>query len=460
MHLARRCLAPVAAAALAALPGCPTDPDPPAADDDVAEPLVADLQLRLHEDYGSLVYASWTQLVAGTGRVEYRFDEGEWLAAPDQAWSEGPQEQLLLGIPYGESATVRIAVDGGAGEVASEPAGIDTDPVPAGYLMPQLRSSDPARHEPAGRYLLGSVNVDGAWEDGRFWIFIHDRKGRLVWAQQTPSQRWTLWASVGASGDHLVWDELEQWPAEGETSRLHRMTLDGTELERFDVPGAHHAFAELPDGTILYAAYREVHHAEAIVERSPDGGERIVFDCDAYMTAIGDATTCSHNALFWHEPTDTLLYSLYTHDAVLEIDRASGDVLRVFGGSIGTYAFDPIESTFEWQHGVSYTDAGTLLLSTHASQVDYATVVREYEVDDAKGALVEVWSFGEDDGIVSFTNGDAHRLPGGNTLHALGDSGRVREVTHDGEVVWDLDWTAYHLIGRTVLLEDLYALVP
>ncbi len=87
------------------------------------------------------------------------------------------------------------------------------------------------------------------------------------------------------------------------------------------------------------------------------------------------------------------------------------------------------------------------------------TIVLEYEVDDGNQALVEVWNFGHGGGLYGATMGEVHRLPGGNVIHNYGQDARVREGTHGGTVVWDVDWAGYS-IGRStsLTLADLYAL--
>ncbi|GEM_PF-5739348 len=40
-----------------------------------------------------------------------------------------------------------------------------------------------------------------------------------------------------------------------------------------------------------------------------------------------------------------------------------------------------------------------------------------------------------------------------------GDLTRVREITPEGEVVWDVRWDGTW-IGRMSMIDDLYALVP
>ena len=67
---------------------------------------------------------------------------------------------------------------------------------------------------------------------------------------------------------------------------------------------------------------------------------------------------------------------------------------------------------------------------------------------------------GDGDGRRAANAGEAHRLQKGNTLQNAGTTPRIREITPDGEVVWDLAFTGSKLMGRTVLLSDLYALAP
>ncbi len=87
-------------------------------------------------------------------------------------------------------------------------------------------------------------------------------------------------------------------------------------------------------------------------------------------------------------------------------------------------------------------------------------MVREYALDRKDRVLREVWRFGDGDGIRATNAGEAHRLPGGNTLHNTGTTPRIREITPEGDVVWDLAFSGTKLMGRMVLLPDLYALAP
>jgi hypothetical protein len=104
---------------------------------------------------------------------------------------------------------------------------------------------------------------------------------------------------------------------------------------------------------------------------------------------------------------------------------------------------------------VSYTSTGSFLLSSEEDGP--TTFVREYEVDHAAGELIDVWSF--DAEVHAVTNGDAWRLPGGNTLHVVGSAGVVKEAAPDGSVVWELTWDSERLLGRGEFVTDLYSLL-
>ena len=117
---------------------------------------------------------------------------------------------------------------------------------------------------------------------------------------------------------------------------------------------------------------------------------------------------------------------------------------------------------FSWQHGLVYTDEGTLLLSTEVELGgwDYETAAREYIVADASETLIEIWNFGLGRGVHGATAGETHRLENGNTLHNYGSAGQLMEVTYDKDIVWGLDWDGTHLLGRTIFVDDLYDYAP
>lgn len=415
------------------------------------------LSWRLHEEIESLVYVSWTQNVAGAMHVEYSFDADVWHSSPSFEAVEGVNEQILVGIPYETTASWRVVADAPdyAGELMDgEP--LLTGDLPNGVPDGELVTYEPDRVLPDSPYLLMSINErNGGWNGGEYWTLILDRQARVVWAHVAPQGNWTLYATVSNTGDYFMWDEATAWSLfdDGERSTIHKTWLD-EEIEEIPTPGLHHAFVQLPDGTLAWGS--QAHGGgEALVEKAPGADdETIVWTCDD-----ADAgNRCESNCLYYDPDRDSYLYSFYTNSTVYEVERSTGETLWWAGEHDGGYSFDPPESMFSWQHGVTWTDAGTLLLSSeYGSGRDSETWLLEYDVDRTNGTLHNVWGNSSD--TYAETNGDAWRFDNGNTLHMVGSASVIREVDLDGEDVWRVDFNGSRLIGRGEFIPDLYALV-
>ena len=433
-----------------------TDSDTDAdADTDTDAATISDLSWRLHDEYEAMVHVTWTQSHAGSAYIEYGYEGGGWYQTPPVDAAAGTHEQLVIGIPYGERAGWRVVVEG-MDPVSGET--ITTGPVPDGLPQPQLLVHEPDKQLDRD-YLLTSMNEDsGGWTSGDYWTFIMTRRGKPIWASKAPQRHWTLFAQVAVTGDHILWDEATYWSNYdgGAASTVHRTYLT-EEIDVIATPGLHHAFVQLPDETLVWGSQNHGGH-EALVKKTLDQkDETIIWTCSDDWPGSG---YCESNGLFYEESTDSFLYSFYTNDSVVEVDHTSGESLWWAGDVRDGYDFDPPQSQFSWQHGISYTDEGHLLVSSHASSDagGATTKVIEYSVDHDARLLSEVWSY--DPGAYASTNGDAWRLSNGNTLHLVGSASEILEVTADQEVVWHLDYGQTQLLGRGELLEDLYALVP
>ncbi len=437
------------------------------APDDTGSSTTGAVSARLHDDIGSIVVVSWEQETAATIWAEYAHDPGDgdsgdddsgdgadWQATPRYSARAGPQELLLLGVPYGASVDWRVQVDDGRGAREIGAGTTTTQGVPSALPDVTVTSADAERWEPTGRHL--ALSITGA---SGMWRIIIDRQGRVVWAQENPTDVSTYYTRLSADGDDLLWDQTNRFDAQ--SGAVVRGKIDGSVVSTTSTPNIHHAFTELPDETILWGAYSvgDGGLAETLESVGTDGARATLWS--------SPGTGWSSNALFWSESNDTLLYSFYTNMTVLEIERETGAVLHTWGQE-GDWAFVPESSRFDWQHGVTLTESGTLLLSTHASADSNEGVSREYEIDAETQALVEVWSFGVGDGVGAPYYGEAHRLPGGNTMQNYGTNLRIRETTPEGEVVWDVEWESSvltgwditELIGRSIWLPNLYDLLP
>ncbi|MBT3220573.1 MAG: hypothetical protein HN348_15920, partial [Proteobacteria bacterium] len=338
--------------AMVALVGCKPDDEregPPDSDTDDFVPMeVAGLDWYLHTEFQSLVYVIWEQNKAGEANIEFSFDEGEWRSSPPIEAQEGMSTQLLVGIPYGTSAEWRVVVEG-ADPVDGQT--ITTNALPTSLPQPTIVTGDDTAWLTEGKYLLTSINQnEGGWTEGTYWTLIFDRQARVVWARTAPQQNWTLYAQVSVSKDHLLWDDATAWSQwdHGAASKIHRTYLDA-EINSVAAPGLHHAFLELPDGTLAWGS-RLHNQGETLVELAPGATEEtILWVCETWY--------CESNCLYYQESTNTYLYSFYTSSSLLEIDRTTGDTLWWAGGKTeeGGYTFEPEDSKFYWQHGTTYT---------------------------------------------------------------------------------------------------------
>ncbi|MCA9492712.1 MAG: hypothetical protein KC621_22415 [Myxococcales bacterium] len=444
--------------------GGTTDTDAPVPALALSEP-----SWRLHEEFGSMPIVTWTQSMDATVRVEVEIDPGEWTSSPPIEGFTGENEQTIPGVPYHTTAAWRVVSDDGLVVLDGEP--LTTEKVPEGLPKARVTVSEPDRWLPEGKFLLTSINErEGGWTGGTYWTLILDRQGRTVWAKQTPQNHWTLFATLDRDGRSFWWDEQTYWASLGtdlgRKSTLHHVWLDA-EIEEVPTPGLHHAWVQLPDGTLAWGS-RAHGGIEALVQRVPgQADETVLWTCEDDWPGSGD---CESNGLFYVEATDSFLYSFYTNDSIVEIDRQSGESLWWAGEVPGGYAFSPERSRYLWQHGISYTPTGTLLLSSewdggkdpHGRCVWLnqlcTTWLMEYEVDPVTRELRAVWV--DDSEVLADTNGQAWRLTNGNTLHVVGSAGVVREVdTATGDDVWRVDFRSNRLLGAGQLIDDLYALL-
>lgn len=416
----------------------------------------------------SLVVAKWEMTAPGTVHFEVSVDPDVWQPSPSRAVGVGEQSQVLVGVPYASTAQWRVVIEDTDESLDGLP--ITTAELPTGLPAPVLTVDTPEAQLPNGNYLLTSMNaIDGGWTGGTYYTLILDRKGRVLWARRTPGRAWTLFAQVAVTGDRILWDEQTYWSAftlEGLASQVHSTYLD-EEIEVIPTPGLHHEFIQLPDGSLVWGS--ECHGGgESLVELHPEefgtpttgdcpnpGVGHVLWTCLANWPGVMD---CQSNGLFYHAATDTFLYSFYSNSSIVELAHATGETLWWAGDKEDGYTFEPANAQFSWQHGISYTDAGTLLVSSEwGGPAVTQTWLLEYTVDTESHALDLVWSDNSD--VRAMTNGQAWRLANGNTLHIVGSAAVVREVTTEGVDVWRLEYGNDYLMGHGQFVEDLYALV-
>jgi hypothetical protein len=412
-----------------------------------------DVQISVHPEISAILLVSWEQDEASEASwIEYSFNDTNLDSTPVKVRAEGTHEQALFGIPTETEVSVQLFQETG-GVLSSSPILTAT----TGSLPNALRRAFVNVLEPTGlspeRFMLGtmSAGTSSSGYGGPCWVFIMNREGEFVWFWEVPDSRLSMFAQVAASGDHIVFDGTTYYVWDNNVEpQIWRATLDlsyfdATEIEEFGF-----SMDEIEGGNILYNDYTGDHR---LIEMDPDGNKREIFNCeDLYSDSI-----CTLNGVVYNSATDTIFWSMYSSDTVIEVERSTGSIVKQFGQLSGGWDFDPPNSVVDYQHYPTTAPNGNIVASTHTVGESNTQRASEWRVDTATETLVEVWRY---DGSPYYAEygGEAYRLANDNTLIGFGTDGAVQEVTLGKEVVWDVNFDGGPLMGHFSLVDDLYAL--
>ena len=298
-------------------------------------------------------------------------------------------------------------------------------------------------------------------------LFILDRQGQWRW-HSIHDTAITV-SSVELLDGVLYYNSFDQ-DRTNDIGQVHARPLRSTETTDTRTEGGHHTFARLPDGTIAFPSLdvrpwfskddgKEVDVVgDRILEVAPDGTVTelwSIWDHESpyihdtwYSGFYGDlGQDWTHaNALNYSEARGSYLLSLGHLDTIYEIDQATGEVLNRFTQD------DVISGTvYNFQHDPNWTDDGTLLMISYPEEAPAMAI--EYAVND-DGTLEEIWSFQRENNGTSLL-GQARRLGNGNTFLNFGGIGEMREVTPDGNTIWQMSAGLGSWFGNVVLLDSL-----
>jgi hypothetical protein len=436
----------------------------------MGDDFVSDVRVSVHPRVNTILVVNWTQTVAAESTwLEFTFEEGIVATSRPSPGALGEHRDVVLGVPGTTAVTLRVVSRNGASEFASSDYQGTTEAVPSGVNgMPAatIVSYDPALAS-ADRWLLGSVeNSEGGcgpecYNRWTYWTYIMDRKGRVVWYYADPASNATSSFQRRARDGEYLWIEKRPYGRPGPRAVL-KMTLDGEYTEEVPVANLADAIDVTDQGSLLYDANDELR------ERARDGTTRTIWSCRA---EFGQGFACYTNTINWHADTDTVWMSYPDENTVVEVSRATGQLIASYGDAPGSYAFSPDTWQFEFQHFPNLTADGTLLVSSHMPGFSdtYAPVAGqhaflEFEIDRQNQRLVEKWFYNEGPEWAMY-KGMAIRLPNGNTLANYGSGGVIREITPNKETAFQVKFDApigddfYNkMVGHNELIDDLYAL--
>ncbi len=444
----------LALAALAALAGCGDD---------------FEVTISTEACVGTTPRLSWTTNKPGVSWVEYGFDESLGLSTPIST-EEGTEHSFtLLGTPPLTEVHYRAITEVGGKQ--REASGVTaTAGLPADLPDFQVTVYDPELASPEPWVLGTAFGTIPA-------VYAVDREGNWVWYRRvSPEKNPIELAFEQSTGDVLFNSFLTDHGEDDST--VTRISFDCSTDEDVHTPLGHHAFTQLPDGSLAYLAI-DVRDAEvdglgevsvvgdSVEVLTPEGEQYTLWSgWDLYEPAWHDGWDSAFypqggdwthaNALHYSAERDSLLMSFRNLRTIVELefqDDGSVEVGRQFGGE-GGYGFAEGTREFNYQHDPNFTEGGTILMIT-TDEEDETTAV-EYEIDDDQELLTEIWSHGDGEGLYVLVQGTARELSNGNRMVNFGSSGLVREVTPDGDVAWEMSALAGAAFGNTVPFDDLY----
>ncbi len=360
---------------------------------------------------------------------------------PVQLGPENGFDQLLLGLKPDTEYRGEVTVETPDGPVASEPFTLATGPVPAS--LPHLdHTVHDASRMPAGYVVTSVLAFPSA-------VVILDDEGDYVWWYQLGNEDAPVTrGQLSRDGEWMLFlvSELvlEDGAGEGGDQPLVRVRLDGSDRREDGIPGAHHDFVELPDGSIGAIAHdlREVDdegvRGDRIVELAPDGTLTEVWsiwDHVAYdpTQVLEPGTGWTHaNALDYDEAEDAYYLSVRNFGCIYKIDRASGDILWTLGSPDSDFRLpDGGTHFFALQHQFDVLDEGILVMDNGTDTAAGSRAV-EVTLDLSLAAAEPVWTYAADPPLYTFALGDVQRLAGGETMVTWSTAGQIDLVDPAG----------------------------
>jgi hypothetical protein len=301
---------------------------------------------------------------------------------------------------------------------------------------------------------------------------ILDRDGDVVWWHDTGGIEGTVpRASLARDGRSVLYLWFAKLPDSTEkVTQLVRVGLDGTLLETTKVDNGHHDFVELPDGTVAFLSQdsrvqddgSEV-LGDAIVELDTESGdlEQIWSSWDTLtepppsLTPDEPLDWTHANALDYDPIHDTYSVSLLALNAIVTIDRETGELAEQVGGLDSDYTLLETSDRFiERQHQFEFL-GDHLLVFDNGPTEDMESRAVEFSLDADLGTAKVEWVYTGSQSMYCPVQGDVNRLQDGSTLITWSSAGRQEQVSAQGELLWQLDLEMGFGFGYTTLVEDL-----
>lgn len=335
------------------------------------------------------------------------------------------------------------------------------------YTWGLLQAQPAASYErPVGITIYNSSKVyEGvtlfAPMDGDGAVVLIDMSGRILhsWKMPFPPGEYgyllptghLLYAGKAPTGPTGMFPEFEVWRG----GRILEVDWEGKVVWDYENLYQHHDFRRMRNGNTLVLCSEKIPRPIAAQVKGGVSGSE--YNGDMWADYILEVTPQKEAAWEWHAYEHLDLKediigpfesrAEWTHgNAVSELP--GGNILVSFRTISTVGIIDKKTGKFVWkwgkgqlaqQHDPTMLENGHILIfdnGTHRSG-EHLTYSRVIEVDPKTGNIV--WEYRDKPQYYFYSHviSGAQRLPQGNTLITEGVFGRIFEVTHDGEIVWE-----------------------
>ena len=428
--------------------GSPSEPDEePSQDPDDGLAIVdgeLGLELERSEHMPTALTARWSAPEGASSWLEIEGYEG--------AFGEGRQDLVLL-APQDTELVVRAVAEQDGERLESDPAIVSTGTLDDPLELP-THTLDESASVTEGLVLF-TYEVDDTRR-----VVLATGEGEVIWQlddEALGGDSAPVSAQAALDGRGVF---VGLWAGHAPALTTERMQdnaiwlygWDGEPLLEVATPMAHHLFSQPAPGLLAWSGLNPVVQEgdtlpvafERLVLSEVEGTDATFWD-SAELGYQGscqsgsyyqDACDAHHaNSMDCDLETGTCLYSLHNVGSVLEVS-SEGAELDFATWSVVDHAGDALVG-FSRAHDVHWADDGSLLVFNDGTEGAWAS---RYAIDRQTETLTELWSYGRNDCIQSDALGTVQELPSGNHLVGFSSPNNLlREVTPDGQVVWELD---------------------
>ncbi len=415
------------------------------------------LAVEVVEGPGTVLRVTWHTAEPSTGEVRWGDGEDEVVAT-----EEGTEHRAVI-VGLEPNVDVAFAITGNAGAVELTPAEVSYTTAAAPPLLPSFTVTG-ALPEPLWFVTALASSPPGA--------AIYSTTGQPAWWRLYGSDPLSITdAQLALDGRSILYNRFtpgESLEAQGgeAPSELVREYLDGHPEEVITTQNQHHAFAQLPDGTIAFIVYdiREVEgesvRGDALVERAPDGTETTLWstwDTFTYEpgTDLAGVGWTHCNSVSWNAEEEAYYVSVRNLNAVVKLSH-TGERIWTFGGVTSDFELIGDEGTVH-QHRVRGEDGGTgLLVFDNGAAAALGSRVVRYALDTQ--AMTATASVEAAEGVYTYSLGDVQRLPDGGMWVSWGSGGEITVSGEEGEVAVTMSSELGSVFGFGAVIPDLRSL--